>query len=149
MSDALQTVENNSTGSPLFYLYHGTSMDRLSSICTQGLLPQPPPDSCWPEFDEIIENSDEDEPELPPEAFEPRVFATKTIEGAKEYAENHPTAAVLRIAVTANSEWHEGETDHPYFFTTHLVPPEDIEVWQGQQWVPLRKPPLGHAISVF
>jgi hypothetical protein len=97
MDDASQTVKNDSTGSPFFHLYHGTSIDRLPSICTQGLLPQPPPDYCWPEFDETIENSDEDEPELPPEAFEPRVFAARTMDGAKEYAENHPTAALQLI----------------------------------------------------
>lgn len=138
MRDVIQIVESVSVDNPLGYVFHGTGMEYLPSIREQGLLPQPPPDYCWPEFDEMIEDSDDDEPELPPEAFEPRVFAAETIKGVNDYAENHATPAILRIAVTDYAEWDEGETDHPYLFTTKPVPPEKIEVWQNGKWVPLR-----------
>ena len=98
----------------------------LPAIAAEGLTPAPPPppENCWPEFDYLWEEAGDDEVELPPEASEPRVFATESFSDAEAYADNYPQPAVLRIERNF-SAWDRGKTDHPYLYTSKAVAPRE------------------------
>lgn len=136
--DMMTIVENAEADA---YCFHGTNAEYLPSIAADGLTPTTPgpPYNCWPEYDYIWEDAPDDEDvELPPEASAPRVFATESFSDAKEYADNNADPAVIRIAMDV-ADWDDGETDHPYLYSTKPVPPEMIAVWTGQGWMPIRE----------
>ena len=119
------------------FLFHGTSLDAARKIRVEGLVPQPPPDFCWPEYDDLL--TEDDDAPVPPEAREPRVFASETFSGARSYAENNERPIVLRIVVSDGIDWDFGATDFPYRYTTQTVPPDFIQFWNGSVWQPINR----------
>lgn len=116
------------TESDTVYLYHGTSLKSLDGIRAHGLLPHSPPDYSWPEFD------DEDDDNLPDEAFEKRLFATPNEFEATQYSENNIDPVILRFPYES-ADWETDFGDLGMFhYTTGMVSPEDIEVKLGDQW---------------
>jgi hypothetical protein len=122
-----EIVENDGVG----WLFHGTSLRNLQSIIETGIVPAEPPDYCWPEFDDML---DDDDSSLPPEAFEKRAFFTESFRSASEYAGNYNDGIVLRVPFDC-ANFGEGETDEPYYFTRDTVPPSVIQAFVNKQWI--------------
>lgn len=114
------------------WLYHGTSMSNVKSIGRGGLKPSAPPDYCWPEFD------DEDEEDMPPEAFTPRIFFAFNFKAAKAYGDNSEDSVILRVPADC-ADFDEGRTDDSYAFCTKKVAPKFIQILANDQWISIRE----------
>lgn len=115
------------------YIYHGTSLRSLEGIREEGLQPSSPPqpEGIWPEFDE------EDDDDMPEEAYEKRLFATPSFRAASGYAENNIDGIVLRFPETPDWEIAFSELD-TYLYSTTGVLPEKIEMFVDGEWKPLK-----------
>jgi hypothetical protein len=138
MRDLMTLCENEQ---PYDWLYHGTRRENLTGIAQQGLVPQKP-DGHWPEYDDAgdwsfdgDDDAEEEEVELPPEAFEPRTFFTVSQSLANDYSGG---GVVLRVPDNCAS-FEKGETDFPYYYTTERIDPSLIQVWTGTTWVPVQE----------
>lgn len=114
------------------YIYHGTGKGNLDGIRATGLTPSSPPmpEGIWPEFDE------EDEDDMPEEAYEQRLFATPNFDAAAEYAEGTGDGVVLRFVETP--DWTTGYSEmDTYLYSTQPVPASQIEFLENGEWRPL------------
>lgn len=122
------------------YAYHVTGVENLPEIARRGLVPHPPDDSGWPEYDPEDYGDDEDV-EPPSEAFEPRLFAWDSFPLAQQYMRGYADPSSLRILRMPMdvADWENGWTDLRYIYTSEPVPASAIEVLNGDQWEPLEK----------
>lgn len=108
------------------YLYHGTAKARLPNIILRGLVPSEK--SRWSKSGLTYHSLG-------------RVFFANTIEKAEFYARSasRNNFVILRVARNTLVDMKEDpkEEDGAYY-VEHAIPPEQIDVWNGKRWVPLK-----------
>lgn len=109
------------------FLYHGTKASNLASIARNGLTPS-------------TATATSNITLLP--HVRGRVFLTTTIENAEFYAlraAKRKPQALLRVArATVADDLTPDALDEESFFISRVIPPSQIEVWNGKAWVPVR-----------